>query len=238
MDIDISQLIQNISIMALPILFAITLHEAAHGWMADKFGDPTARYQGRLTLNPLAHIDIFGTIILPLFMLFTTNGRFVFGYAKPVPVNSRNFKNPERDMAIVAASGPGINIILAILSGILFRIIILFKPEIIGYMRMQGSFGERDILITILVPIMLMLMKSVYLNVLLAVFNLIPIPPLDGGRILVGILPRHLSDSYSRIEPYGMFILMGLLFLDPFHTLSRIMWPVISLLTDIILGII
>jgi Zn-dependent protease len=224
--------------MALPILFAITFHEAAHGYIADRFGDPTARRLGRLTLNPSAHIDIFGTIILPLIMLFTTNGKFVFGYAKPVPVNSMNFKNPERDMAIVAASGPGINIILAILSGILFRIIILLKPEIIGYMRMQGGFGERDILITILVPIMWMLMKSVYLNALLAVFNLIPIPPLDGGRILVGILPENLSQTYSRIEPYGMFILMGLLFLDPFHTLSRIMWPVISFLTDIILGII
>ena len=228
---------QNISIMALPILFAITLHEAAHGWMADKFGDPTARYQGRLTLNPIAHIDILGTIILPLFMLFTTNGRFVFGYAKPVPVNAMNFKNPKRDMAIVAASGPGINIILAVLSGILFRIIILLKPEIIGYMKMQGGFGERDILVTILVPIMWMLMKRVYLNALLAIFNLIPIPPLDGGRILAGILPESLSDTYSRIEPYGMFILMALLFLDPFHTLSYILWPIISLLTDIILGV-
>ena len=227
---DISQLIQNISIMALPILFAITLHEAAHGYVANKLGDPTARHLGRLTLNPIAHIDLIGTILLPLFMLFTTGGTFIFGYAKPVPVNSMNFKNPERDMAIVAASGPGINIILAIISGIIFHIIIFLGPMI--NINNQAGF----ILTTILVPVALMLKKSVLLNVLLAVFNMIPIPPLDGGRVIVGMLPRDLSYSYSRIEPYGILILMALLFLDPFKTLSRIMWPVVSFFVNLILG--
>lgn len=225
---DISQLIQNISIMALPILFAITFHEAAHGYMANRLGDPTARHMGRLTLNPIAHIDPIGTILLPLFMLFTTGGRFVFGYAKPVPVNSMNFKNPERDMAIVAASGPGINIILAVLSAILFRIIVYLNP---------AGFGEEGLLSTILLPVSLMLIKSVHINVLLAVFNMIPIPPLDGGRVLVGMLPRDLSYSYSRIEPYGILILMALLFFDPFRTLSRIMGPIISFFVNIILGV-
>ncbi|MEK6680350.1 MAG: site-2 protease family protein [Nitrospirota bacterium] len=216
--------------MALPILFAITLHEAAHGYVANKLGDPTARHLGRLTLNPIAHIDLIGTILLPLFMLFTTGGTFIFGYAKPVPVNSMNFKNPERDMAIVAASGPGINIILAIISGIIFHIIIFLGPMI--NINNQAGF----ILTTILVPVALMLKKSVLLNVLLAVFNMIPIPPLDGGRVIVGMLPRDLSYSYSRIEPYGILILMALLFLDPFKTLSRIMWPVVSFFVNLILG--
>ncbi|MBI5042354.1 MAG: site-2 protease family protein [Nitrospirae bacterium] len=231
---DISQLMQNISIMALPILFAITLHEAAHGWMADRLGDPTARHLGRLTLNPIAHIDMIGTILIPLFMLYyaiKTGNWFIFGYAKPVPVNSMNFKNPKKDMAIVAVAGPVINIILAIISGIILHIIIFLIPMI----NINNQAGS--ILTTILVPVALMLKWSVRLNVLLAVFNMIPIPPLDGGRVIVGILPEHLSEPVSRIEPYGIFILMGLLFLDPFHTLSRIMWPVISLLTNIILGI-
>ena len=139
--------------MALPILFAITLHEAAHGYVANKLEDPTARHLGRLTLNPIAHIDLIGTILLPLFMLFTTGGTFIFGYAKPVPVNSMNFKNPERDMAIVAASGPGINIILAIISGIIFHIIIFLGPMI--NINNQAGF----ILTTILVPVALMLKR-------------------------------------------------------------------------------
>jgi len=191
--------IQNVVVSILPILIAITFHEVAHGFVANKLGDPTAKFMGRLTLNPLVHIDIVGTVLLPVMLLIL--GQPVFGYAKPVPINPINFKDPRRDMAISAAAGPVTNVILAILSVLILKLFII--P---GTMLLPGSIG-----IIILRPLMLMFIWSIKINVFLAAFNLIPIPPLDGGRIVVGLLPHKQAVSYSKIEPYGFIILVVLI---------------------------
>lgn len=183
------------------MLIAITFHEVSHGFIANKLGDPTAKMLGRLTLNPLAHIDLFGTILMPLMLLVFTNGQFVFGYAKPVPINPMNFKNPKRDMAISAAGGPVTNILLAIASILILRLII--SPA--------TAFFSDDITEKTLIPAAMMLKSSVIINVILASFNLIPIPPLDGGRILVGLLPYKQAVSYSKVEPFGFLIVIILI---------------------------
>jgi Zn-dependent protease len=187
--------------MAVPILIAIVLHEISHGFVANKLGDPTAKMMGRLTLNPIAHIDIFGTVLMPIMIFIFTNGQFVFGYAKPVPINPYNFKNPKRDMAISAAAGPATNIALAILSIILLKYIIIpaaaFVPEDVA-----GRFFQ---------PLEMMLAASITINVILATFNMMPIPPLDGGRVLMGLLPHRQAETLGKIEPYGMIIILVLL---------------------------
>ena len=225
-----NETIQQISVMALPLIFAVTLHEAAHAWVADKKGDPTARQLGRITLNPLAHIDPFGTVLIP-FLLFVTTG-FIFGYAKPVPVNPRNLRRPKEDMAWVAAAGPGMNLILAVVSGVLYRL--LFNPYLLGGGSLFSEMG--DLSLFFLVPLLKMLQFSVMINVVLMVFNLIPIPPLDGGRVLVGLLPREQSRLVSRIEPYGMLILVFVVFLDPFGLMRNVVWPLVSFVASYIFG--
>ena len=220
--LDYGLLIQRIAILALPIIFAVTLHEIAHGWVANKLGDPTARLMGRLTLNPLAHIDPFGTIILPLLLVFSSAG-LLFGYAKPVPVNSRNLRNPKRDMIWVAAAGPATNLLLATVSALLFRLLITF------------ALSEKGIEAFLLIPLKEMMKASVQINILLAVINFVPIPPADGGRIAVGVLPRHLAEPYSRVEPYGMLLLMVLIFFDPFGIYRQVVWPFIRMLYNILL---
>jgi Zn-dependent protease len=198
---DISDILRQLIISALPILIAITFHEVSHGYVAYRLGDPTAKLMGRLTLNPIAHIDPVGTIIMPIMLLIFTNGQFVFGYAKPVPINPSNFKDPKRDMAISAAAGPITNICLAILSLLIIKFIVIpmsmLLPESIGNM--------------ILKPLTLMFTSSIIFNVILAAFNLIPIPPLDGGRVLVGFLPHRQAVSYSKIEPFGFIIVIILI---------------------------
>jgi len=179
--------LQIFAIIAIPIILAITLHEAAHGWVAWKCGDDTAYRLGRVTFNPLKHIDPMGTIILPALLVFTTG--FMFGYAKPVPVNFRRLRNPRRDMVLVAAAGPATNMILAVVSGILLRLV----PD-------TGS-ATTDVLAA-------MFKYSIYFNVILAIFNMIPLPPLDGGRVAVGLLPYPLSLHLARLERYGMVILL------------------------------
>jgi Zn-dependent protease len=184
--------------IALPAIVAITFHEAAHGFVAWRCGDPTAYEQGRVTFNPVRHIDLFGTIILPLLMFITA--KVMFGWAKPVPIDPRRMRSPRRDMVLVAAAGPAINFALAFLSALALS---LYGTDTNGR---GADFVQRA------------LVYSLWINVILAVFNLIPLPPLDGGRIAVGLLPGPLAFPLARLEPYGMWILIGVLFVLPMLT--------------------
>ncbi len=230
------EIIRKVAIYAIPLLVAITFHEVAHGFVADKLGDPTAKLHGRLNLNPLKHIDLFGTILVPLFLILSKSP-VLFGYAKPVPVNMLNLRDPRRGMVYVSAAGPGTNIALALLSGIGFRLIKFLSPGSVATVMREGLHaapsGGWQIL---LVPLVMMLIVSTQFNILLALFNLIPIPPLDGGRIVTGMLPDDMADSFARIERYGMFILIGLLFLNPFGIISRFLGSGIHILSSLFLG--
>ena len=187
---DIAELIQTVVLYALPVLFAITVHEAAHGYAARHFGDNTAYVMGRVTLNPLKHIDPVGTILMPLMLYFATHGAFLFGYAKPVPVRFGKLHNPKRDMIWVALAGPGANLVQAFLWGALL-------------LTLQGIGVTEAFFLK-------MCQGGVLVNVVMFVFNLFPLPPLDGGRILVGLLPYRQAELVSRIEPWGFFIVMAL----------------------------
>ena len=187
---DIEKLIQTVLIYALPVLFAITVHEAAHGYVARYFGDNTAYVLGRVTLNPVKHIDPIGTILMPLMLYFATSGTFLFGYAKPVPVRFGNLRNPKRDMIWVALAGPGVNLVQALFWGALLLVLQGLDVTEVFFIKMcQGG---------------------VLVNVVMFVFNLFPLPPLDGGRILVGLLPYRQAELVSRVEPWGFFIVMAL----------------------------
>ncbi len=187
---DIAQIIQTVAIYAIPVLFAITVHEAAHGYAARHFGDNTAYMLGRITLNPVKHIDPLGTIAMPLLLYFATAGAFLFGYAKPVPVRFGNLRNPKRDMIWVALAGPGANLVQAILWVVL------------GYLLVALGVEERFFL--------QMCRAGLMVNLVMFAFNLFPLPPLDGGRILVGLLPWRQAELVSRVEPWGFFIVMAL----------------------------
>ena len=187
---DIANLIQTIAIYALPVLFAITVHEAAHGYVARYFGDNTAYLQGRMTLNPFKHIDPIGTIAMPLLLYFATSGAFLFGYAKPVPVDFNAQRNPKRDMVWVALAGPASNFVQAIFWALVFVILSSMNVEEPFFVKMTQA--------------------GVLVNLVMWAFNLFPLPPLDGGRILVGLLPWKQAQAVSRIEPWGFFIVMGL----------------------------
>ncbi|MCL6583904.1 MAG: site-2 protease family protein [bacterium] len=225
--------IKIISISAIPILLAIILHEISHGWMANRLGDPTAKHAGRLTLNPIPHIDIFGTIILPTLLIFTQSG-IVFGYAKPVPINPYNLKEPKKDMILIAGAGPLANLILAVLSALVLRTLSLFDPSILySSMVRRLNLGH-----SILYPLALMCTKSIQINVVLGLFNLIPIPPADGGRIVAGLLPQRQAEIYNKIEPFGMIILFTIIFFDDqLGILSRTLYPMISILTRLLIWI-
>ena len=185
-----TELIQTVLTYALPVLFAITVHEAAHGYAARHFGDNTAAMMGRITLNPLKHIDPVGTILMPLLLYFATSGAFLFGYAKPVPVRFGNLRNPKRDMIWVALAGPGVNLLQA-----MGWMVLLYLLAAIG---INEPFFVK------------MCQGGVLVNIVMFVFNLFPLPPLDGGRILVGLLPYKQAMLVSRVEPWGFFIVMAL----------------------------
>ena len=220
----LSQILHTISYMGLPLLLAMVLHEYAHGWMAEKCGDPTAKMQGRLTLNPLAHIDPLGTVILPLMCLLLP-GSFMFGWAKPVPVDPRNMYRPRRDMALVAAAGPIMNLLLAVASAMVLALLVTLEPTLT--VRQQAAAASTSGLVSemVLRPLAVMSLYSVIINVFFALFNLIPIPPLDGGRILTCVLPARPAMTLARLEPYGMLILVGLIVFDRelrvIHTISN-----------------
>ncbi len=187
---DIANLIQTVAIYALPVLFAITIHEAAHGYAARHFGDNTAYAQGRITLNPLKHIDPVGTILMPLMLYFATSGAFLFGYAKPVPVNFGALRNPKRDMVWVALAGPASNFAQAIFWALLLVVLAGMGVQELFFIKMAQA--------------------GILVNLVMWAFNLFPLPPLDGGRILVGLLPWKQAQMVSRLEPWGFFIVMAL----------------------------
>ena len=196
-----AETLQKLIIAAPAMIVAIALHEVSHGYVAFRLGDPTAKLLGRLTLNPIAHIDLFGTIIMPILLYTLTDGRFMFGYAKPVPINPMNFKKPRQGMAISAAAGPITNIVLAFASFLIMNI--LFP---------LASLLPVTVAETVFKPIILILQASIYWNVVLGVLNMIPIPPLDGGRVLTGMLPSKQAMLFSKIEPFGFIIVLVLFY--------------------------
>lgn len=209
---DIEKIIYTTAVWIIPVVFAITVHEVAHGWVANKLGDGTAKMLGRLTLNPIKHIDPIGTIVVPLVMVLMAG--FAFGWAKPVPVSPRNFKNPRKDMAIVAVAGPLANVVMAIFWVFFLKLVSLVVSDI-----------------NIARGLMAMAQAGIIINLVLFVFNLFPIPPLDGSKVLSGLVPHSVSLMMDKIEPYGFFIVVGLLY---FGVLSKLMNPIIVFFLDTI----
>ncbi len=206
-------MMQRLVVWVIPVLFAITVHETAHGWMALRFGDPTAKMLGRLTLNPIKHIDPIGTILVPGVLLMI--GGFLFGWAKPVPITWENLKNPRRDMAWVAAAGPLSNLLMAI-----------FWALVVRLGATLGGAAEGWVIFILYVGV-----AGIFVNSVLMMLNLLPLPPLDGGRVVSAILPPRLSWQYGKIEPFGFPILVLLLFTG---MLGKILWPLITLLLSVL----
>src|SRR3989454_291617 len=212
---DFNEITKMIAVFAVPVVFAITLHEAAHGYVARHFGDTTAFMLGRISLNPARHIDMVGTIFLPLVTLFATGGRIMFGWAKPVPVDFHALRRPKRDMLWVALAGPAANLVMALGWALLLKV---------AQMLPLGAFSR---------PMHLMAEAGITVNIVLMVLNLLPILPLDGGRIAVSLLPNRLAIGYARLEPFGFPILLALIFIPP-HVLGVIMMPMVQASIDLI----
>ena len=199
---------------AVPIIFGITVHEVAHGWVASRLGDQTARSRGRLTLNPLRHIDPVGTVLIPMLVLLFSNFHFVFGWAKPVPVNWRNLNRPRRDMALVAAAGPVANLLMLVLWAVLFRFILV-----------SGEQGSLSLLLAYMCQV------GILINIVLMVLNLLPLPPLDGSRVVTSLLPPRLAWHYAQLERWGLLILVALMFTG---ILGKLLLPPVNLLLSVI----
>ena len=212
---DYVSVIQTLSIAALPVILAITLHEAAHGYVARYFGDPTAWQAGRISLNPLRHVDLFGTILLPVFLYFIKSP-FLFGWAKPVPVDFSRLRHPKRDMLWVAAAGPAVNLLMALAWAAILKVDTLVPIN---------DFSR---------PLALMCQMGIGINLALAALNLIPLPPLDGGRIAVSLLPYPLAVRFARLERWGFFILIALLY---FNVLDVTVWPLVDTIERFIFSI-
>ena len=208
MNFDINTLIQQLAIQLPPLLFALTVHELAHGWVAFRLGDPTAKMAGRLTMNPLKHLDPLGVLAFVIMKI---------GWAKPVPVDPRYFRNPQKDMLLVALAGPGANVLLALASALLARVLV--SVPVLPLFVLQPLVG--------------MLEASVWINIMLAVFNIIPIPPLDGSKVLMGVLPPEAARSFARIEPFGFFILLALFYTG---VIGAIILPIIRFSNNLLLG--
>ncbi len=195
-DLELNKILFQASIWVIPVILAVTFHEAAHGWVAWKRSDDTAYMLGRVTFNPIKHIDPFGTAVLPAMLLYFSGGQVMFGYAKPVPVKINRLFHPRKDMVLVALAGPGVNLLLAIVGAFLFHTLSAFPADVAQWI----NYNLRNL---------------IWFNLLLCVFNMLPIPPLDGGRVAVGLLPRHLAYRLAGLERAGMFIILGAIFLLP-----------------------
>jgi Zn-dependent protease len=233
---DVSALVQTVAIYALPVLFAITLHEAAHGYVARHFGDLTAHAQGRISLNPIRHVDIVGTVVVPLAILLFSGGRFLFGWAKPVPVNYSALRNPRRDMAWVAAAGPGANLVMAILWAVALRISIGLTSRSDAWMQVAQLHGTANLVDVVISQgsgvaefLIGVSAAGVLINLILMLLNLLPIPPLDGGRILTSLLPDRAARQFAKLEPWGLPLLLLLMVVPMYgsNALSIILSPLL-----------